>query len=157
MNKEYKPISNLWKDSKGYRYFGTLKLSSKIKYDGDDFIPLWEWVKQLQQENQQLKMINKEYERLNKEKFRGFKIINVQEYNIDELLSYKKYKDNWNKLKDMVLKLEEENKKFIKYLEDYQDGASRSLDPYDCGINDCLGDVLSKYKEIIQTDIWSTE
>ena len=55
MNEEYKPITNLWKDSEGYRYFGTLKLSSKIKYDGDDFIPLWEWVKQLQQENEQLK------------------------------------------------------------------------------------------------------
>lgn len=55
MNKKYKPINNLWKDSEGYRYFGTLKLSSKIKYDGDDFIPLWEWVKQLQQENEQLK------------------------------------------------------------------------------------------------------
>lgn len=56
----------------------------------------------LQQENKQLKMINKEYERLNKEKFRGFKIINVQEYNIDELLSYKKYKDNWNMLKEYI-------------------------------------------------------
>lgn len=55
MNKEYKPINNLWKDSEGYRYFGTLKLSSKIKYDGDDFIPLWEWINQLQQENKQLK------------------------------------------------------------------------------------------------------
>ena len=55
MNEEYKPITNLWKDSEGYRYFGTLKLSSKIKYDGDDFIPLWEWFKQLQQENKQLK------------------------------------------------------------------------------------------------------
>lgn len=54
MNSEYKPISNLWKDSKGYRYFGTLKLSSKIKYDGDDFIPLWEWVEKLQQENKNL-------------------------------------------------------------------------------------------------------
>ena len=53
MNEEYKPITNLWKDSEGYRYFGTLKLSSKIKYDGDDFIPLWEWFKQLQQENKQ--------------------------------------------------------------------------------------------------------
>lgn len=55
MNKEYKPITNLWKDSEGYRYFGTLKLSSKIKYDGDDFIPLWEWINQLQQENKILK------------------------------------------------------------------------------------------------------
>ena len=55
MNKDYKSINNLWKDSEGYRYFGTLKLSSKIKYDGDDFIPLWEWINQLQQENKQLK------------------------------------------------------------------------------------------------------
>lgn len=55
MNKDYKPINNLWKDSEGYRYFGTLKLSSKIKYDGDDFIPLWEWINQLQQENKILK------------------------------------------------------------------------------------------------------
>ena len=57
MNEEYKPITNLWKDSEGYRYFGTLKLSSKIKYDGDDFIPLWEWVKQLQHENQKYKEV----------------------------------------------------------------------------------------------------
>ena len=57
MNKEYKPITNLWKDSEGYRYFGTLKLSSKIKYDGDDFIPLWEWVKQLQQESKKQKEV----------------------------------------------------------------------------------------------------
>ena len=57
MNEEYKPITNLWKDFEGYRYFGTLKLSSKIKYDGDDFIPLWEWVKQLQQENQKYKEV----------------------------------------------------------------------------------------------------
>ena len=34
---------------------------------------------ELQQENKQLKMIVNEYERLNK----GFKITNVQEYNID--------------------------------------------------------------------------
>ena len=53
-------------------------------------------------ENKRLKMIIKEYERLNKENSRGFKITNVQEYNIDELLSYKKYKDNWNKLKEWV-------------------------------------------------------
>lgn len=57
MNKDYKPINNLWKDSEGYRYFGTLKLSSKIKYDGDDFIPLWEWINQLQQENKKQKEV----------------------------------------------------------------------------------------------------
>lgn len=54
MKEEYKPITNLWKDSEGYRYFGTLKLSSKIKYDGDDFIPLWEWINQLQEVNKRL-------------------------------------------------------------------------------------------------------
>ena len=35
------------------------------------------YIKQLQQDNQQLKMINKEYERLNKEKNGGFKMTNV--------------------------------------------------------------------------------
>jgi hypothetical protein len=59
-------------------------------------------IKLIMQENKQLKMINKEYERLNKEKNRGFKITNVQEYNIDKLLSYKKYKDNWNKLREYL-------------------------------------------------------
>lgn len=75
MSEEYKPITNLWKDSEGYRYFGTLKLSSKIKYDGDDFIPLWEWVKLLQEELEEYK--------------------NVTDEN-------KKLKDNWNKLKEYV-------------------------------------------------------
>lgn len=67
----------------------------------------------LQQENKQLKMINKEYERLNKESGRNFKITNVQEYDIHELLSYKNYKENWNKLKKDIgyelLKLREPN------------------------------------------------
>lgn len=56
----------------------------------------------LKKENEQLKAINKEYERLNKVNNRGFKITNVKEYDIDELLSYKKYKDNWNKLKEWL-------------------------------------------------------
>jgi hypothetical protein len=76
----------------------TLHEEQKLNYS------LIENIKRLRQENEQLKMINKEYERLNKEKHRGFKIINVQEYNIDELLSYKKYKDNWNKLKEYIQK-----------------------------------------------------
>ncbi len=59
---------------------------------------------ELQQENKQLKMIVNEYERLNK----GFKITNVQEYNIDELLSYKKYKDNWNYIKKMLKEAKQE-------------------------------------------------
>lgn len=58
-----------------------------------------EAIKQLQQENQQLKMINNEYERLNKENERGFKITSVKEYNIDELL---KCKNNWNELKKYI-------------------------------------------------------
>lgn len=69
-------------------------------------------------ENKRLKMIIKEYERLNKENGRGFKITNVQEYNIDELLSYKKYKDNWNKLKEDLINdinyWQEQEKKWAK-------------------------------------------
>ena len=57
-----------------------------------------EIVSPILKENKQLKMIVNEYEKLNK----GFKITNVQEYNIDELLSYKKYKDNWKKLKEYI-------------------------------------------------------
>lgn len=67
-----------------------------------DVQKLYDYTMNLQKENQQLKLINKEYERLNKENFRGFKIINVKEYDIDELLSYKKYKNNWNKLKKYI-------------------------------------------------------
>ena len=61
-------------------------------------------LKKLQQENKRLKMIIKEYERLNKVNNRGFKITNVKKYDIDELLSYKKYKDNWNELKEFIVK-----------------------------------------------------
>ena len=53
-------------------------------------------IRQLQQENKQLKMINKEYERLDNGKPRGFVITRVDEYDIYDLLSYK---ENWNKLK----------------------------------------------------------
>lgn len=93
-----------------------------------------EYIKKLQQENKQLKMINKEYERLNKEKNRGFKITNVQEYNIDELLSYKKYKDNWNKLKKWV------NKHYDYYMEneDYIGGRL------------CFTDMKDKMQELEQ-------
>lgn len=56
---------------------------------------------ELLKENKKLKMINEEYEKLNKENYRGFKIINVQEYDIYELLSYK---NNWNKLKEYINK-----------------------------------------------------
>lgn len=55
--------------------------------------------KQLQEENQQLKMIIEEYERLNKENYRGFMITSVKQYNIDELI---RCEDNWNKLKEFL-------------------------------------------------------
>ena len=91
MNEEYKPITNLWKDSEGYRYFGTLKLSSKIKYDGDDFIPLWEWINQLQQENKILKENAEHNDKV------------VDKVNWENMLlkkENKQLKDNWNKLKE---------------------------------------------------------
>lgn len=93
MNKEYKPITNLWKDSEGYRYFGTLKLSSKIKYDGDDFIPLWEWINQLQQENKILKENAENNDKV------------VDKVNWENQLlkkENKQLKDNWNKLKKYI-------------------------------------------------------
>lgn len=94
MSEEYKPINNLWKDSEGYRYFGTLKLSSKIKYAGDDFIQLWEWVKQLQQENKQLKEELEYTIRIVEHN----RIINEKNKEIHQL------KDNWNKLKEWLEK-----------------------------------------------------
>lgn len=57
------------------------------------------YARSLKDDWNKLKAINKEYERLNKKNGRGFKITNVQEYNIDELLSYK---ENWNKLKEWL-------------------------------------------------------
>lgn len=56
-------------------------------------------IKQLQEENQQLKMIIEEYERLNEENGRGFMITSVKQYNIDELI---RCEDNWNKLKEFL-------------------------------------------------------
>lgn len=76
--------------------------------------------------------------------------VDIQEENKElkkQLENYKRL--GFKHLQDKNNKLETQQKEFRKYLEDYQDGASKSLDPYDCGINDCLGDVLSKYKEII--------
>ena len=107
MNKEYKPINNLWKDSEGYRYFGTLKLSSKIKYDGDDFIQLWEWVNQLQQENNQLKEESEytigivEHNRIISEKNRKIRQLKKQIYSNKKELC-KRLISNWNKLKEYL-------------------------------------------------------
>jgi hypothetical protein len=105
MNKEYKPITNLWKDSEGYRYFGTLKLSSKIKYDSDDFIPLWEWVEQLQQENKRLKENAENNDKV------------VDKVNWENQLlkkENKQLKNNWNKLKEYL-------KSYIKLMNDNPD------------------------------------
>lgn len=55
----------------------------------DAYYQLENYIINLQQENEKLKAINAEYERLNKEKGRNFKITTVETYNINELLSYK--------------------------------------------------------------------
>lgn len=114
MNKDYKSINNLWKDSEGYRYFGTLKLSSKIKYDGDDFIPLWEWINQLQQENKILKenaenndkvvdKVNWENMLLKKENKQLKAQIEEYQKALDETMSEKiDIENNWNKLKEYL-------------------------------------------------------
>lgn len=53
----------------------------------------------LKKENKQLKLINKEYERLDNGESRGCTITRVDEYDIYDLI---KCKDNWNKLKEWV-------------------------------------------------------
>lgn len=100
MNDKRKEYLKKWREDNKEHIRKYKKEYSKTH--DSSFKKLQDKCKQLQQENQQLKMINKEYERLNKEKNRGFKITNVREYNIDELLSYKKYKDNWIKLKKYI-------------------------------------------------------
>lgn len=151
MNKEYKPITNLWKDSEGYRYFGTLKLSSKIKYDGDDFIPLWEWINQLQKENKILKenaenndkvvdkvnwenmLLKKENKQL-KEDIKDVDIWNKL-YN-EQFDKNRKLEDNWNKLKEWV------NKHYDYYMnnEDYVGGRL------------CFTDMKDKMQELEGSD-----
>ncbi len=126
MNKDYKSINNLWKDSEGYRYFGTLKLSSKIKYDGDDFIPLWEWVEQLQQENKQLKdeLKSKPDVQITLQDDKGNKFMVIQTERIDMQVelnkTIEKLFNNWNELKEYIdIKLY--NVEYLqKLLEQYQ-------------------------------------
>ena len=141
MNKDYKSINNLWKDSEGYRYFGTLKLSSKIKYDGDDFIPLWEWINQLQQENKILKenaenndklvdKVNWENMLLKKENKQLQERIEYLERSNnrreDTILEQRKeisdLEDNWNKLKeclkDVMNGSEADDKEFVETILD---------------------------------------
>lgn len=127
MNKEYKPINNLWKDSEGYRYFGTLKLSSKIKYDGDDFIPLWEWINQLQQENKILKENAENNDKV------------VDKVNWENMLlkkENKRLKDNWNKLKEWV-------NKYYDYYTNEKDYIGGRL---------CFTDMKNKIQELEESD-----
>lgn len=84
------------------------------------------------EENKQLKLINKEYERLNKENGRGFKITSIKQYNIKELV---RYKDNWKKLKGYV----KDNLYFY-----------RVFQGEDLEIEIAIQDVLSKMKELEQ-------
>lgn len=51
-------------------------------------------------ENKRLKMIIKEYERLDNGESRGCTITRVDEYDIYDLI---KYKDNWNKLREWIV------------------------------------------------------
>lgn len=64
-----------------------------------DVQKLYDYTMNLQKENQQLKLINKEYERLDNGESRGCTITRVDEYDIYDLI---KCKDNWNKLKEWV-------------------------------------------------------
>ena len=134
------------------------------------------YARSLKDDWNKLKAINKEYERLNKKNGRGFKITNVQEYNIDELLSYKKYKDKLEKenqelkkqleeykrlgfkhLNDKCNKLENQQKEFIEYLEDLIKQNETVVEvskyglPKNCSklLIDFYKEILSKYKEII--------
>lgn len=129
MNDKRKEYLKKWRED-NKEYIRKYKKEYSKTHDSS-FKKLQDKCKQLQQENQQLKMINKEYERLNKEKNRGFKITNVQEYNIDELLSYKKYKDNWKNLKQII------KKKFV---------AQGGFTSYEW--NDLLNDLLNKMQEL---------
>mgnify|MGYP004530655133 CR=1 FL=1 len=96
-----------------------IKMSKVLIYSQEDLDLILELEKEknekLQQENEHLKMINKEYERLDNGKPRGFVITRVDEYDIYDLL---RYKENWNKLKEWV------NKNYDYYMnnEDYIGG-----------------------------------
>ena len=82
--------------------------------------------RKLERKFQELKLINKEYERLSKENGKGFKIISIKQYNIDELI---RYKDNWNKLR--------------KWLENEESNSSYSI-----SFKDSFRNVLSKMNEL---------
>ena len=82
--------------------------------------------RKLERKFQELKLINKEYERLSKENGKGFKIISIKQYNIDELI---RYKYNWDKLR--------------KWLENEESNSSYSI-----SFKDSFRNVLSKMNEL---------
>ena len=94
-------ISYFIKNPKRYEllYYKDDIIHNEYALDVEEAERIMNCLNKLQQENQQLKLINEEYERLNKENGRGFTITSVQKYDIYELL---KYKDNWNELKDFL-------------------------------------------------------
>lgn len=103
---------------------------------------------QLQQENRQLKMINKEYERLNNGKPRGFVITRVDEYDIYDLLSYK---ENWNKLKEYLIS--DINDRNGTKIAEFEDGnrVSETISPIYTLMEDksrTMKEVLDKMQEL---------
>lgn len=138
MNEEYKPITNLWKDFEGYRYFGTLKLSSKIKYDGDDFIPLWEWVEQLQQENKKLNGAIRTYDILLKANVEENKQLKEKlDCDLQWAFKYEKQVDNWNKLKEWLEK-------------ELGDRINPNKDKWLTGVYDAYRETIDKMHELEQ-------
>lgn len=58
--------------------------------------------KQLQQDNEQLKLINKEHQQINGELRQANKLLNEQYIRLYK--DYERLKDNWNKLKEYISK-----------------------------------------------------
>ena len=56
--------------------------------------------------------------------------------------------EDWEKVTNSLIKLEHNWNKLKKWLEEYLDGARSGLDSYDCGIGDCLDDVLRKMQSL---------
>ena len=104
----------------------------------DYAIKLEKYIIKLQQENRHLKIINKEYERLNKENGRGFKITSVKQYNIDELI---RCEDNWNKLK-----------KFLEEWKENEEYCYLASSPIDRCRKDIYGEILDKMQELERSD-----
>ena len=108
---------------------------------------------------------------MNKEEIRHFKSLlrqgSLRHMNIllddkfqKELLNiiknYEQLQKQNTELKKENFKLQARSDRFINYwnklkewAENYLDGARSGLDSYDCGIGDCLDDLLRKMQEIV--------